>query len=46
MPLVLVIVDLLGSAGASVLAVVGSMGAIRCLFLAWRLIRMIRASRN
>jgi hypothetical protein len=46
MPFIALIVDAIGGAGASVLAVIGSMGAVRALFVAWRLIRMIRASRN
>lgn len=45
MPFVILIVDALGGVLASLLAVVGSMGVIRSLLVAWRLIRAIRASR-
>lgn len=46
MPFVIVIVDALGGVLASILAVIGSMGAARILLLSWRLIRAIRASRS
>jgi len=45
MPIVLII-DALGTAAGGVLAVIGSMGAVRVLLLAWRLIRAVNASRK
>lgn len=46
MPFVAVVVDALGGVLASIVAVVGSMGAVRVLLLSWRLIRAIRVSRS
>ncbi len=44
MPVVVaLLVDGIGAAGASVLAVIGSMGTIRVLFWSWKLIRAINS---
>lgn len=45
MPVVVLIVDALGVAAGYLVAVIASMGTIRVLLLAWRLIRLIQENR-